>query len=374
MKRAIFSKARCYGLYAMVAILSAGCGGLGLKTGAGGDAVLNSADAEIVKSYAIEELDIKENLLAGVQLRLKKFEDECDAKKQCPARLYSTMAFYYLTLGNTREAAKYNARALEMEPSNAEAWVINARILLRDQGKAKTAEALEYLEKAGRLRPGMAFTQLSLGDCYFLKANYAGARRYYTLVLQINSGFQVEASDRLETIYQIESLKMNPAEMQNVIFARAVQRDDVADLLDRVFQVEKIAVSKNPLKADFRDINDSSHAESIRKLLSLGIYSFISGDTFAPFTMVRKKEFAKIIEDCVVLATGNVGFRSKYGAKDASPFTDVRNDDPYFNAIMLADEFKLMDSSLGGAFEPLQPVKGIDAIIIFQKLMRRFRR
>jgi len=253
-------------------------------------------------------------------------------------------------------------------------YALSARILLKEQGRVKSDEALDLLKKARELKPGLSYTDLGFGDCHFLKGNYSEARRYYTLVLRSDTGFQVDASDRMETIYQIENLGINPGEMQDVIFSRGIQRDDVADLLDRVFQVEKMAVSKIPLKSDYRDIPDSLHAHSIKKLLSMGVYSYMAGETFAPFTVVRRREMAKIIEDCMVAFTGNAGFRSKYGKNDRSPFTDVNNDDPWFNAIMLADEYKLMDSSLGGAFEPLQPVKGLDASIIFKKMTQRFRR
>ncbi|HUJ76785.1 MAG TPA: S-layer homology domain-containing protein, partial [bacterium] len=53
-----------------------------------------------------------------------------------------------------------------------------------------------------------------------------------------------------------------------------------------------------------------------------------------------------------------------------SPFPDVRNDSPYFNAVEVVVTRNLMEAKdkINGVFAPAEPVSGADALLVIRAL------
>lgn len=365
------------GMMFLILILACSLSGCGsVVPGGSGDLeyLLDTAEKNINKAGAVEEIAVRERLLGEALAKLRKAEDQGKGKKIYPPRFYTAFALYYYSRGEYVQARNYIDLARKADPDNAYASVLDCRLKLREKGASYAPEAIRILERAEKGSPGLLLTQLTFGDCHFLSGDYPKAREYYIRVLKANREYQVAAADRLETIYQIESSRMNPRQIREIIFSPGVKRDEIAYLLDKEFRIDRMLRGGRETNVAFKDLKTSSYADSIEKVRSLGMFSHVTGDTFSPFSLVTRAEMARIIEDFIVLGTNNIGYRGKYKKGEKSPIRDVKSDDPWYNAVRIAVDKNIMDLTLGGSFNPLEPLRGLDAVIMLNAMMRNYNR
>ena len=76
-----------------------------------------------------------------------------------------------------------------------------------------------------------------------------------------------------------------------------------------------------------------------------------------------------MIEDILIKVSGDNALATKF-IGSASPFPDLRNDLPYFNAIMVVTSRGIMEAKdlTTGEFSPLGSVPGVDALLIIKKI------
>lgn len=354
----------------LLALLS--CGSF-TKGGSGStDSLLKDAEWDIIKSNSIEDIKSRDILLSESLIKLKQAEEICREKNACPSDLYATFALYYLFKGEYIEAKKNINAAKKKDTRNEKAYVIETRILLREKGSSYAREAIKFLSNSERISRGSLLADLTLGDCYFLLGDFLKAREVYTRILKANRAFQVESANRLETIYTIESIKLNPKQFKDILFSKGVRRDDIACLLDKEFSIRKYLKRGEERRTSFRDLGGSLYSDSIVTLYARGMFSFIKGDSFSPATVASRAEMAKVIEDFIVYATGNAGYRSRYRRETQSPIRDVKSDHPFYNAIRLVVDKNIMDLTLSGSFNPMEPVNGIDAVVTFNRMIKNY--
>jgi tetratricopeptide (TPR) repeat protein len=355
-----------------LALLS--CGSF-MKGGSGSTgSLLKDAEWNIIKSKCVEDVKSRDILLSESLIKLKQAEEICREKNTCPSDLYSAFALYYLFKGEYIEAKKYVNAAKKKDTRNEKAYIIETKILLREKGRSYAREAIKFLSNSEKISRGSLLADLTLGDCYFLLGDFLKAREVYTRILKANKGFQVESANRLETIYTIESIKLNPKQIKGILLSKGVRRDDIAYLLDKEFSIRKYIKRGEERRSSFNDLGGSLYSDSIVRLYARGMFSFIKGDSFSPATVASRAEMAKVIEDFIVYATGNAGYRSRYRREKQSPIGDVKSDHPYYNAIRLVIDKNIMDLTLGGSFNPMEPVNGIDAVVTFNRMIKTYRR
>jgi hypothetical protein len=117
-------------------------------------------------------------------------------------------------------------------------------------------------------------------------------------------------------------------------------------------------IATHPLKAD------------IEGIIQIGVRGLevLPDGQFHPNDMVNRAEYALMIEDILIKVTGDNTIAAKHFGS-ASPFPDLRNDLPYFNAVMVVTTRNLMEAKdLSGEFAPLAPVTGVDALLVIRKL------
>lgn len=336
--------------------------------------LLKDAEWNIIKSYSIEDVKSRDILFRESLIKLKQAEEVCRERNTCPSDLDATYALYYLFKGEYMEARKYVNAAKKKDTRNEKAYVIETRILLREKGRSYAREAINFLSNSEKISRVSPLADLTLGDCHFLLGDFLKAREVYTRILKANGAFQVESANRLETIYTIESIKLNPKQFKDVLFSKGVRRDDIAYLLDKEFSIRKYLKRGAERQTSFRDLGGSLYSDSIVTLSARGMFSFIKGDSFSPTKVASRAEMAKIIEDFIVYATGNVGYRSRYRREAQSPIRDVKSDHPFYNAIRLVVDKNIMDLTLSGSFNPMESVNGIDAVVTFNRMIKNYRR
>ncbi len=280
----------------------------------------------------------------------------------------SVYAYLYFVSGDYGQAKKFAAK--NKNQNDPFVTVLNTRISLKEKGKEYAKNAITILETVLAGSPRNAMARLTLGDSHFLLGNFPEAQKHYTEVLKIGELFQVQAADRLEVLDQIKRTGINTGKVQNIIFSLSVRRDEIADLLQRVYIADKYMTFGKTDEKNFKDTTGSIYAESIRILREKGFFTYINGENFEPYKIVTRGEMAKIIEDFIVLQSGNSALRTKFSKDTKSSIRGLDIKDTYYNAIKTAIEAKVMFISLDGSINPLEPMSGLETIYTFSKLIK----
>jgi len=129
--------------------------------------------------------------------------------------------------------------------------------------------------------------------------------------------------------------------------------------------------------AVLEDIIDHPYRKDIEKLLSLQVRGLdVVRDSgacmFFPDQKVSRKELAMLLEDLLVLITGEKGVATKYLGQDASPYSDVRPHTLWYNSVLVVVNRNLMDVNLKGAFRPNDNVNGAEFLLAISQLRNAY--
>jgi tetratricopeptide (TPR) repeat protein len=348
--------------------LSINCGQIMKGEKSNVENLLNKAKKNITTAESLADLKNKTDLLKTAESQLNEADALNQKETNMENEIAAVYAYLYFVSGDYNQAKKLASKNTDKNDSFVA--VLNVRISLKEKGKEYAKNAISILEQLLAGSPQNAMARLTLGDSHFLTGNFQDAQKDYTDVLKTGEAFQVQAADRLEILDQIRRTGIDTGKVQNIIFSSSVRRDEIADLLQRVYNADKYLKFGKAAEKNFKDITGSIYANSIQILREKGFFSYISGEIFEPYKIVTRGEIAKMIEDFIVLQSGNTALRAKFlkDAKSSIRGLDIR--DQYYNAIKTAIEAKTMSISLDGSINPLEPMSGLETIDTFSKLIK----
>jgi tetratricopeptide (TPR) repeat protein len=216
----------------------------------------------------------------------------------------------------------------------------------------------------------------------------------YGRVLALNKGRTQQANDELALVQKI--LRAAPGSMHGklIAFQPSLSRADVAGLLVEELQISKLYERGNTQRFDTSfqaptqaggqmkvdtmqrmpeatDIADHAMRADIQEVMRLKVLGLepLPDRQFHPNDKMSRAEFAMLIEDVLAKVTGEQGMKTKFFGQ-RSPFPDVRNDLPYFNAVETAITRNLMEpkNRIQGTFGPTDPVSGADALLAIRAM------
>ena len=119
------------------------------------------------------------------------------------------------------------------------------------------------------------------------------------------------------------------------------------------------------------DVRDHVLRADIESVIAIGIKGLqpLPDGTFKPDANTTRAEFAMIVEDILIKITGEEKLATMF-IGNQSPFPDLRNDLPYFNAVMVCTSRGIMEAvDLGtGEFQPSAVISGADALLSIRAL------
>ncbi len=332
---------------------------------------LAKARKNLVQAESIQDIVRKKGLLNNALNLIKQAETINEKEKKMTSEVVAGYAYYNYVLGNNTLAKKYCKDALKRS-KHSFLITLNTRILLKEKGKKYANEAERTLQGVIKRYPAMSMAHLTLGDTYYLIGNFREALKYYKNVMIIGKEFVANAADRLEDLYQIEITGIDTGKVQNILFSKSIKRDEVANILHKVFHIEKHLKFGKGLNSNFNDLSKSLYADSILALRKKGFFSYIEGEKFEPFQLVSRSELSKIIEDFIAIKTGNDANRKRYMNDKVSPIKGIKVNDAYYNSIRLSIDNKIMDLPLDGSINPYEPISGMETIITMRKLVEKY--
>lgn len=250
-------------------------------------------------------------------------------------------------------------------------------------------KAKQAYKSAVDLAPGSSAAHYYMAEAYKEALNFEMAGELFKKVLDINEGYVVEANDSWKLIQKIERAAPGTMTGRKIALAEQITRADVAALFVQELELDKVFANKKEFDASYKipdtefvteravktepalDIADHVLRTDIEAIIELGIKGLepYPDHTFRPDQKVTRAEYAMMIEDILIRATGDKDLATKFNGSE-SPFPDLRNDLPYFNAVMVGITRGIMEAKdmKTGEFDPMGLVAGSDSLLIIQRL------
>lgn len=285
-----------------------------------------------------------------------------------------------------KKAKKY--AATDREKSLSRVGLLRIALMSKRDGWLEDAE--EAFAEAVTLDADLAASYYFMGQVYKNSLQFGEAAGMFSRVLDLNDEYVREADREWKLIQKIQRALPGTMTGKKIALAERITRADLAALLLEEFRIDevykKFGVSmyetgfKSPEETIQRgrqqqplasDIGDHVLAADMDEIIQIGVRGLevFPDGSFRPDDLITRASFAMIVEDILIkigqdqtLATRFIG--------TPSPFSDVRNDLPYFNAIMVVTTRGIMEvrDLTSGEFGPLAPVAGADALLVIRKI------
>ncbi|MBU4208103.1 MAG: S-layer homology domain-containing protein [Proteobacteria bacterium] len=252
-------------------------------------------------------------------------------------------------------------------------------------------EVENYYKDAIKLAPDCSEAHFYMGIAYKMSYNFQKAAEQFTKVLNLNKGFVEEADKEYAIIQKIERAMPGTSVGKKIALLEKITRADVAALFIEELRVDELFKNRTPKEFDtsfkspekeFKtgeyikippatDIADHVLKADIDAVMEIGIKGLqpYPDHTFKPYEMINRAEFAMMIEDIMIKITGVEGLATRF-IGSVSPFTDLRNDLPYFNAVILCTTRGIMVAKdlISGEFDAMGDVSGAEALLSLRVL------
>jgi len=336
------------------------------------------------------------SLLAQEKLNEALFEFQ-QAKSLDPkyAPAYEGMGWVYLAQSNFEGARTAAKKSLDLDKH----WVLARFILARLKAESKKYDDAVKMARKGLKevpkstvpdKKGASITgYLTLGDIFRNADRYNEAQDAYSRVLEIDKT-NMQADRAIRDLAQYKTaIAGQSAILQKVARQKQITRADVAVLFVLELPLEKVfRKAGNPGAAEFRppqtpvmgkrqtprqnslgrDVPDNFWARSfIEESINRGIMEVYPDGTFRPQEPVNRAELARIIEKFLIRIWNDPGLESRYYGS-TSPFSDVNNTAPIFNAVMVVASRNIIPGKEDGTFQPFGSISGTEAINIVRNL------
>jgi len=252
-------------------------------------------------------------------------------------------------------------------------------------------EVEDYYEDAIKLAPDCYEAHFYMGIAYKMSYNFQKASKQFTKVLELDRDFVEEADKEYAIIQKIERAMPGTSVGKKIALLEKITRADVAALFIEELRVDELFKNRTPKKFDtsfkspekeFKtgeyvkipaatDIADHVLKADIDAVMEIGIKGLqpYPDHTFKPYEMINRAEFAMMIEDIMINITGVEGLATRF-IGSVSPFPDLRNDLPYFNAVILCTTRGIMVAKdlRSGEFDAVGNVSGAEALLSLRVL------
>lgn len=230
-----------------------------------------------------------------------------------------------------------------------------------------------------------------MGIAYKNSYKFNEAAAQFVKVLEFGKEFVEEANKEYATVQKIQRAMPGSAVGKKIALLEQITRADAAALFIEELDIDAIFKKRAPKTFDtaFKDpgknlaagqyvktppatdIENHVLKADIDAVIAIGIKGLqpFPDHTFQPQKIITRAEFAMMVEDILIKITGNDGLATKF-IGSPSPFPDLRNDLPFFNAAMVCTTRNILETRdvATGVFAPLEPVSGAEALLSIRVL------
>ena len=255
-------------------------------------------------------------------------------------------------------------------------------------------DSKDAFDRAVLIDPKAASAYYFMGEAYLAAFDLDQSGRMFSRVLDLNGEYVKEADGRWKLVQKIQRAMPGTVMGKKIALVERITRADVAALFLEELKIDVLYARRTPKTFDtaFKDpekakstaagqtgaADISNHPlradiEGMIRIGMRGLEVYPDGN-FRPDGLVDRASYAMMIEDILVKITGDNALATRF-IGSSSPFPDLRADLPYFNAVMVVTSRGLMEvkDMVSGAFAPLEPVGGADALLVIRKMREELR-
>ncbi len=230
-----------------------------------------------------------------------------------------------------------------------------------------------------------------MGLAYKMSYKFRKAADQFSKVLELDNEYIAEADKEYALVQKIERAMPGSKIGKQIALVEEITRADVAALFIEELKIDELFIKRTPQKFDtaFKspekefeagkyvkippatDIDDHVLKADIDAVIAIGIKGLqpFPDHSYKPYKLITRAEFAMMIEDILIKITGVDELATRF-IGSVSPFPDLRNDLPYFNAVITCTTRGIMVAKdlATGEFAPMDTVSGADALLSIRAL------
>lgn len=215
-----------------------------------------------------------------------------------------------------------------------------------------------------------------MGIAYKQAHQFQDAQRAFERVSGINKRLAGPAREEAQRMQIIVLAAPQSSTGKALAAVDRITRAHLAALLVEEFRLMDILGAPRRTAAEMPGANDiatQTYRDDIETVLALRLATLgpAANGKFQPDRYTTRADLAAVMAEILVRGTDEDALAKRY--KDAaSPFADVSEKDPSFNAIMICTYWRSLMTPRMGNFEPAGSVTGADTLLALKKLRATF--
>ena len=314
------------------------------------------------------------------------FERAVKLNKKSPLG-YTGMAFLELVRSQYDTALDCAQKAVDRDPSFADACAVRGRILtVRKRGEHWYEEARQSLDRAYELAPDDQRVLHYLGECCLKARKYTEAAQWFEKAAVVDGAYTEDARERASLVRAIIEVDLVSERGCFVALKCTIDRSDFAVVLLDEFLLKQKLEAGRPVVYNLIYDDGDLRGQSTRPLdvdahparnaiLEIIPYHIPDLDVFPngyfyPDKVMTRAQAAVVFQAVLVLLKNDDNIATRY-IGSPSPFVDVRGDYYAFNAIITCvNERVLFPDTASERFSPDGTLSGVEALKMIRDLER----
>lgn len=276
------------------------------------------------------------------------------------------------------------------------AHVYTIRLLSLERKGKWLDKAESEFKSAVKIDPNASAAYYYMGKAYKVSYDFDKAGDMFKKVLNINTKYVNEASEEWALVQKIQLAAPGSLIGKKIALIDEISRADIAALFIQELELEKLFKKRTPKRFDTgfqapiqkmetekmvkmeaaTDIKEhvlKTDIDTVMELMVKGLEPY-PDHTFQPDKKITRAEYAIMVEDILIKVSGDEKLATKF-IGEKSPFPDLRNDLPYFNAVMVVTTRGVMKAKdlTTGEFGAMDTISGADSLLVIRKLKDELR-
>ena len=312
------------------------------------------------------------------------------------AQAYSGLAMIAASKGEYKKANELADKGISRNDKASETHIIKGRIIsMERKGDDWLEKAVKYYDKALEINPNSAQALYYKGEAYKEDYKFAEAANIYSKVIALKGDYAAQADKAWEQVQKIQRAAPGTKVGAKIALIDEIDRADIAVLfMDELKLMEIIQKKRTPVYdtgfkapedptavktsvttplAAATDIDQNWAKSWINEIIAAKGMEVYPDHTFRPEDKVTRVDFAMLLQNILIMATGDETLATKYIGQP-SRFPDVNASHFAYNAICLMVDRGIMSAEkLTGAFNAKSRVSGADALLIIRDFQNALR-
>ncbi len=370
----MFKKTMVLTIAVLIAIMYVGCGPKTIKP----ESVLDTPDNHYNQGMRL--LDKGDN--AGA---MEEFTRAKDMDPKYP-QAYAGLALIDATNKSFKEAYKNLDKALELDGKCREALIAKGRIMaMEHKGDDWWEDAIKTLDKALKDNPEDPEVWYYKGQIYKTAYKFSeSVAAYAKVVADKNSDWATKANADWELVQKIVRAAPGTKIGAKIALIDKIDRADIAVLFMEELKLPQILEKKrekvydtsfkapdDPMKYNELEMNaptgptdiENHWAKNwIKEIVEIQGMEMFPDHTFKPDAIMTRAEFAILIQNILILTSGDQSLATKYIGEE-SHYPDVNSSHAAYNAIAVCVERGILKTKMDGSFGLSESISGADALL-----------